>query len=507
MNPSGPEKKPGRISRRDFLKLGLLMIAMTGCKPIIQTLTPIAEASRTPTIFPTIPPTLTPTSTETPTPAPPMIEVDGLQIPDPKASNPELFDLTSPDSPIVQFANAFGVTPEEVGNLTPQLKTGIDGKQFVVLTISDLPSTANYNGAGLPLLIAEQGENGEWKWSEASGSSILNRREIESGVLIEWYRAENNPRYLKNIIEDYNHISLNIEFVWKYLYPNGPKMDDYDLKKIDAALNFAKTNDLTVDLEGLTWGLREQLPDWLVKGNYNKDELTQIMTNHIKAIITKYKGRFERVNIVSEPFGNIWESSFWSDKLGVDNYIQTAFRTARESDPNAILTIVDINDSDQLFNLVKRLNDQEQAEKNRQLINAVGWEMPFFLPGSNTNVADYLKPENRINALEKFRQNIRKYHEIGVEVYITESFIDLTDVPGTPEEKLIFQGELIKDIQRICIEEGVSFTTYSYYDDPTIYPQGTGRSNANPYLRDSQYNPKPAYYYWLDAITNTPIPN
>ncbi|MBI5122631.1 hypothetical protein HZA75_02110 [Candidatus Roizmanbacteria bacterium] len=103
--------------------------------------------------------TLEPTRAASPVP---MIEVEGVQVPDPRASNPELFDLQNPDSPIVQFAKAFGVKPEEVGNLTPQLLTGVDGKQFVVLTTGDLSATTTFNESGTPLLIAEQGENGEW---------------------------------------------------------------------------------------------------------------------------------------------------------------------------------------------------------------------------------------------------------------------------------------------------------------------------------------------------------
>ena len=64
-------------------------------------------------------------------------------------------------SSVDQFAKAFGVTPEEVGNLTPKLLTGIDGKQFVVMTTGDLAATAKFDESGTPLLIAEQGENEE----------------------------------------------------------------------------------------------------------------------------------------------------------------------------------------------------------------------------------------------------------------------------------------------------------------------------------------------------------
>jgi endo-1,4-beta-xylanase len=486
-----------------FVLLANLLLNACALAPIatpVPSDTPLPTATATSTPAPTVTPTATPTPI-------PTIRVGNLALPDPRYSNPELFDLSKPDAPIPQFVNAMRmagieVDPNQVADTLSknyEVRTGVDGKPYILATytLTDKNSTGYTMG-----LSAEQKEKGEWIWHEAYGSVIARRRGIERGTLLEWYRAEKDSKYLETIKTDYTHISLNIEFVWIYLYPNGNKLDTYDLNKVDQALMFAQTNNLTVDLEGLTWGLRSQLPDWLVKGNFTKDELTKIMTNHIKAMITRYKGRFQRVNVVSEPFGNIWESSFWSDEIGLDNYVQTAFRTAREADPDAILTIVDINDSDQLFNLVKRLNDQEQATNNRKLINAVGWEMPFFLPGSNTNVKDYLDLQKRAVALEKFRQSIRRYHEIGVEVYITELFIDMTDVPGTPEQKLTFQAELYRNIQQIGIEEGVSVTMYSFYDNPTIYPQGAGRINAMPYPRDVNYQPKPAYYSLLNSLLN-----
>jgi hypothetical protein len=52
-------------------------------------------------------PTSTPTATPTATPTPiPTIQVGDLSVPDPRVTNPELFDLRNPDAPIPQFVNA-----------------------------------------------------------------------------------------------------------------------------------------------------------------------------------------------------------------------------------------------------------------------------------------------------------------------------------------------------------------------------------------------------------------
>lgn len=94
------------------------VLGLEGCGPVATKITETLSPLPLLQLFLPLPqsPTETLNPTEIPTPVPPMIEVDGLKIPDPKASNPELFDLTSPKSPIVQFSNTFEVNPEEVGN-------------------------------------------------------------------------------------------------------------------------------------------------------------------------------------------------------------------------------------------------------------------------------------------------------------------------------------------------------------------------------------------------------
>jgi endo-1,4-beta-xylanase len=492
--------------KRTLIVLLLVNLMLSACAPAsAPTSTPAPSATPLPTATTTPISTATPTSTPTPTPTAtptpiPTIQVGNLSLPDPRVTNPELFDLRNPNAPIPQFVNAMKMAGIEITaeQVIKGLRYEVNGNEARDLYVyAKTSETSNELSDNVCLLMAKKSSDGRWIWSVARPGIYWQSLGREIGTVVEWYRTAQDPKYLDMVRADFNHISLNTEFIWQYLYSNGTRPNEYNLRQINEALRFAQTNNLRVDLEGLTWGL--QLPDWLSKGNFTKDELTRIITNHIATILGRFKGRFERINVVSEPFGNKWETSFWSDRLGLATYLQTAFRTARETEPDAILTLVDINDSEELFRLIKQLNEQEQARNGGKLIDAVGFEMPFFLPGSNTNVEDYLDPQNRKKSLEKFRQNIRRYREIGVEVYITELLVDLTDVPGTDKEKLFFQAEMYRDFLQVCVEEGVSVTLYSFYDGSTIYPQGAGRTKAAPYPRDAEYKPKPSYYSLLSV--------
>jgi hypothetical protein len=181
-----------------------LVLLLPGCVALVEK-TPIS------TLLPSEIPTSTtaeiPASVVTDTSGGLFIEVDGVKIPDPKISNPELFNLTSSDSPIVQLADAFGVQPEEVGNLTPHLLTGVDGIQFVVLTTRDLSVTTTFDESGIPLFIAEQGEDGKWEWKATSLKILCKLNRIRCGSTVNMSENYRSPGYKQRIIKDFSIIA------------------------------------------------------------------------------------------------------------------------------------------------------------------------------------------------------------------------------------------------------------------------------------------------------------
>lgn len=335
---------------------------------------------------------------------------------------------------------------------------------------------------------------------------LADKDGVEIGTLIEWWRA--TPKYLDVLRNNYNHLLIGTVFEWQYMVHSAP--NKLDFQNIDKALNFAEQNNLTADASSITWGSRGSLPDWLKQGSFSKDELAKLLRDHIATVMGRYKGRFERVVVVNEPWGSPWESSFWTDKLATD-YIVQSFRAARAADPTTKLAINDFSiefagdpKAERMFELVKSLNEAEQQMSGERLIDAVGFQMPLLLlngvPEQNMNVNDFVDPHARAVKMEQLRENIRRYKAIGVEVFVSEAFVDLTDVPGTMSEKSSIQADIYSDLLRVCLEEGVSFTTYGFHDDIAAYPEAVGRPNAYPFIFDEQYNAKPAYYAVRDVL-------
>jgi endo-1,4-beta-xylanase len=418
-----------------------------------------------------------------------MIEVDGVKVPDPKVSNPELFDLTSTDSPIVQFANAFGVKPEEVGNLTPQLLTGVDGKQFVVLTTGDLAATANFDESGTPLLIAEQGENGEWKWSTKVTPELANALNKKVGVFVD-------PRFNKPntgiLTDNFNLISPGA-FSWDWIRRKGSDINSIDLALADQWVNFAKQNGMSV-INGNPLVYHLGLPEWLTTGNFTKDELTRIMTEHIKTVVGHYAGKGITWEVLNEAVwysqGNTgYQNSIWYKTIG-NEYINLAFQAAREADPSAKLLYKDtLGDEGQIsnskanivFNLVKDV-------KQKGLVDEVGLQL--HIPNPETAPSE-----------EEIIAQIQRYAEIGVPVNFTEVDVNikpLLDKGMTLQEALLKQAEIYQIIVSACAKSSNCKTINTWgLNDSESWLGPDSRA-----LLFSSNVPKPAFFGIMRGMTD-----
>jgi len=128
--------------------------------------------------------------------------VGNLSVPDPRVTNPELFDLRNPNAPIPQFVNAMKmagieITAEQVAQgITYEALKDKEGNPFVVavynLNPSLLPQEYRALAGPIPLMIAEKGENG-WGWKEATLKNIGALYGIDMGGTMS-YLSGKDPR-------------------------------------------------------------------------------------------------------------------------------------------------------------------------------------------------------------------------------------------------------------------------------------------------------------------------
>lgn len=183
----------------------------------------------------------------------------------------------------------------------------------------------------------------------------------------------------------------------------------------DSLMQFATDNGLTVIGHCLVW--HSQAPSWMFTGKdgqpVSRKVLIKRMQNHIRKVVRHYKGRVRGWDVVNEAIeddGSFRKSPYYNI-IGED-FIEIAFRTAHEADPDAELYYNDFSMAtpakrDAVCRMVRRL----RAKGVR--IDAVGMQSHCGL--------DYPR-------LDLYEAAIDSFAACGVKVMATE--LDVNVLPN-----------------------------------------------------------------------------
>jgi endo-1,4-beta-xylanase len=310
-----------------------------------------------------------------------------------------------------------------------------------------------------------------------------------------------DPRALSIMNQDFDVAAIS-EFsstsVWK-------GRGEYDFSSIDAVVNSALQNGFKIRASHLIFGATENstygIPEWLKNSNYSRQEYIQILQEYITAIVSRYKGKVTEWSIANEAFSRLpWQGTdFWMSKIGPD-YIEIAFRAAREADPNGVLILNDDynespRDATTSFVVNKMLDTVKTLKAKGVPIDVVGMQM--HLLGKYSPI-----PPKETDVLA----TMQKFGDLGVKIYITEFDVDVSKVPGTQAQKWAYEATVYHDMLQACLESKVctSFTTWGISDATSAL---TNKCNgclnlpdADPLMFDRDYNPKPAYFAVQDLL-------
>ena len=125
--------------------------------------------------------------------------------------------------------------------------------------------------------------------------------------------------------------------------PLRPTIDTYNFDEADALLAFAEKSRMKVRGHNLCW--HRQLPPWFV-AEATPANARGLLTAHIQKVAGRYSGRMHSWDVVNEAVlvtdgrADGLRDSPWMKLIGAD-YIEVAFQTARDADPQALLTYND----------------------------------------------------------------------------------------------------------------------------------------------------------------------
>ncbi len=285
-----------------------------------------------------------------------------------------------------------------------------------------------------------------------------------------------------------------------------PREGVFNWLNADRIIEFAEANGMKVRFHNLLW--HEQVPRWffmdasgqpMVKENdpakreANKKLLLQRLWKHIATIVARYKDRVDSWDVVNEVIDpsqpNGMRNSEWYQITGTD-YIETAFRAAREAGAKGKLYINEYSTTDPvkrdlLYKLVK-----EMLAKGVP-VDGIGHQMHINIDAPSIAAID---------------ETIRLFAGLGLDNQITEMDVSVytnnnTAYNKVPQDLIIQQGyrfkELFDEFRRL---KGYisNVTFWGIADDHTwLHNRPIPRRDA-PFAFDEKYQPKPAYWGMVD---------
>lgn len=311
---------------------------------------------------------------------------------------------------------------------------------------------------------------------------LANQINLGIGAALETRHLQ-DPLFKETLIREFSQITPENEMKFKYVQPDKGR---FDFSKGDELVDFAMENGMEVKGHALVWHI--QNPKWLEDGNWSKEELKEILENHIKTVVGHYKGKLAYWDVVNEAFDDNggFRDTLWYRALG-EEYIELAFRWAHEADPDAILFYNDYS-------------TEGMSSKANAVYRHVKALIEKGVPIHGVGTQLHLTAENPISD-SSIARNIERLSELDLLVHFTEIDVRIRNNDG--DNGLDDQAKRYAKLMKLAAfyPEVDLFTTWGITDKYSWIPSwfdGYGRA----LMFDKGYQTKPAYTAVQGVLTD-----
>jgi endo-1,4-beta-xylanase len=304
--------------------------------------------------------------------------------------------------------------------------------------------------------------------------SLAEQHNFWIGSAASYEYLQSDELYCQLLAREFNLLTTENDLKFTNVHP---ELCRYDFEAADALVAFAQENGMAVRGHTLVWDV--QNPAWLVEGDYTREELIDILRDHIYTVVGHYLGQITAWDVVIEALaaqGILWDT-LWLRGIGPE-YIPLAFQWAHEADPEAQLFDNEYSaermnaKAESVYQLVKGLRDSGIP------IDGVGMQMHIELYSTPPPV--------------EVAANIARLEELGLQVQSAE--MDVRVGSWILPQKLRRQSEIYRDMLSVCLqaENCDTLVVWGVSDRYSWLPELTGRRDAGT-LFDLGYQPKPAF--------------
>ncbi|MFH1784179.1 MAG: endo-1,4-beta-xylanase [bacterium] len=293
------------------------------------------------------------------------------------------------------------------------------------------------------------------------------------------------------VVADYGMYIVNIQY----------EQDEWDFSDMDEIVKYGESHNMKIRGHALVWGFDLDrykegdwlpTPEWVHNSDLSREDMINIMYEHIDKVMNRYGNRINEWIVVNEAISNRRNKEMarnvWFEKIGED-YVELAFKHADKIAPNAVLILNDFGADyvgqsshkvDKLYNYTKKLLQKGIP------IDGIGLQFHLTVGIDNPTVDDIVN-------------NFIRYRDLGLDVYITE--LDVKIKEPVTGEKLKEQARLYSIVMKAVLESDAcnSITVWGYTDRYTWIHEWQPGYDA-PCMYDENIKPKPAYNSVIETM-------
>ncbi len=259
-------------------------------------------------------------------------------------------------------------------------------------------------------------------------------------------------------------------------------------------MNWARQRGMQVHGHTLCWNQGGN-PDWLP--SLTKNNAERALTEHIRTVMTRYKGQISSWDVVNEPLHGHNDHredglapGVWLELLG-PSYIDIAFHAAASADPTALRVLN-----------IESVEQGNWASKRSQTLTLLQDLLSRKIPVQAVGLESHLRADVPVvnAARDAFIGSVRK---LGLEVIITECDVDDTYVTGNEAQRKALAAATYHDylvnVMPVAHPKTVIFWTSTdrsnWYDKSATYSPTFRRADGQrhyPGLLGGDLTPNPA---------------
>jgi endo-1,4-beta-xylanase len=205
-----------------------------------------------------------------------------------------------------------------------------------------------------------------------------------------------------------------------------PSAEAFRFDDADALVAFAESNHMKIRGHNLVW--HRDNPRWF-EATATAANARQMLVSHIETVVGRYAGRMHSWDVVNEAIevrdgrSDGMRNTPWLRLVG-DDYIELAFRTARDADPQALLTYNDYGIE----------AETAEAERKRQSVmemlrRMVARRVPVDAVGVQSHISAVVAPAGSPYGAGVMRF-IAAARELGLQVLVTEMDVNDRALPA-----------------------------------------------------------------------------